>query len=75
MAPLVHNGEHLDRFGTDAIEDAIENPTPVMSASTARAPSPPLWLLLHTASALGGLAAFLLLLFATLALSLGKIIS
>ena len=23
MATLVHNGEHLDRFGTDAIEDAI----------------------------------------------------
>ena len=61
---------------TDDATDAVrDDALPLMPASTPRVQSYPLWLLLHTASALGGLAAFLLLLFATLALSLGKIIS
>ncbi len=46
-----------------------------VAATGPQATYQPLWLLLHVTSALAGLAAFVLLLFSTLALSLGKIIS
>lgn len=71
----LHNSTRPVGATEDATEDVRDDALPVMPASTPRAQSYPLWLLLHTASALGGVAAFLLLLFATLALSLGKIIS
>jgi hypothetical protein len=60
---------------TTAAVSAPGDAMPATPVSTPRPESRPLWLLLHVASALGGLAAFLLLLFASLALSLGKIIS